>query len=385
MKFTEWISSFFGVGQDSIPVDQKELSCEETKLAIEVFAISSAINLIASAISKCEFKTYLKYAESKADEYYLWNIEPNKNQNSSQFLQALVTKLLYNNECLVLDVGGQLIIADSFYQNEYAVVENYFTSVTSGTMCFNRSFKMSEVLYFKLGDNDIRVLLSNVIKGYSNLTNMAMGKYNRSGGRKGILDIDATATGDKNFQTKFDDLMNVRFKSYFEAENAVLPLHKGYKYTEQGGEAGKKSSSEITDIVALTKEIFDKVAQAFKIPPSLLRGDISDIGSLTDNLLTFCIDPLVDMMSEETNRKRYGKVPYLSGSYLKIDTTCIRHIDLFSISVAFDKLIASGGYSINDLRVKCGDTKIEEGWADQHYITKNYEKIEALGQEVKGG
>jgi len=241
---------------------------------------------------------------------------------------------------------------------------------------------MSDVLYFKLGNTDTRALLSNLMIGYNNLVSMSMGKYKRSGGRKGILDIDATATGDKNFQTKFDDLMNNRFKKYFESENAVLPLHKGYKYEEQGGEGSKKSASEIVDITAITKEIFERVAQAFKIPTALLRGDIADIGATTDNFLTFCIDPLCDMTGEEINRKRFGKVAYLSGSYLRVDTTTIKHIDLFSVSEAFDKLIASGGYSIDELRVKSGDVALNTDFSRQHYITKNYQKIETLGQEA---
>jgi HK97 family phage portal protein len=210
---------------------------------------------------------------------------------------------------------------------------------------------------------------------------MSMDKYKRSGGRKGLLDINATAQGDKKFQERFDDLMNNRFKKYFEAENAVLPLYNGYTYKEQTGEAGKKSTSEISDIAVITKEIFERVAQGFKIPPALLRGDIADISEVTDNFLTFCIDTHVSMIAEETNRKRYGKEAFLEGSYMKVDTTCIKHIDIFSISEAFDKLIASGGYSIDELRVKSGDTPLNTEWSKKHWMTKNYDDIENL----KGG
>ncbi|MBU3153496.1 phage portal protein [Clostridium estertheticum] len=380
MKWNEWVRDFFG--GTTINLTQKIIGSTEQQLKIETFAIASAIDLIANSISKCNFKTYFKGNEFKGEDFYLWNVEPNKNQNSSQFLQELITNLLYENECLVLDINGQLIIADSFYQNEFAIVENYFTDVTSGTMSFDRSFKMSEVMYFKLGNNNIRSLLSGLIQGYDNLLDMSMTKYKKSGGRKGILDINATASGDKDFRSKLDVLMNKRFVSYFESENAVLPLENGFKYTENGGETSKKSTTEIADITAITREIFERVAQAFKIPTALLRGDIADIGATTDNFLTFCIDPLCDMLSEEANRKRFGKQAFLAGTYLKIDTTSIKHIDLFSISEPFDKLIASGGYSIDDLRIKAGDVPLNTAWSMQHVITKNYQKIETLGNEV---
>ncbi|EDS77260.1 phage portal protein, HK97 family [Clostridium botulinum C str. Eklund] len=380
MKVIDWIKDFFGLGKDTLYLTDKALK-QDVQLEIEAFAISSAVSFIANAISKCEFKTYIDGNEVKGDEYYLWNIEPNKNQNSSQFLQELISKLLLNNECLVIESNGQLIIADSFNQREYALVENIFENVSRKDFTFKRSFKMSEVLYFKYSNDDVQVLLSNLLKGYNNLLNMAIGKYRRSGGRKGILDIDATATGNKDFQTKFDDLMNNKFKRYFEAENAVLPLEKGYKYDEKNGDGNKKSTSEIVDISTITKEVFERVAQSLKIPPALLRGDIADVGKITENFLTFCIDPITDILSEEVNRKRYGKSSFLKGSYMKIDTTCIRHIDIFSVSEAFDKLIASGGYSIDELRIKAGDTDLNEDWSKKHWMTKNYSDIE----NVKGG
>lgn len=380
MGLINWVKDFFGIGQSTVYVNQKALSSQEAQLAIEDFAIISAISLIASAISKCEFKTYIKGNEIKGDEYYLWNYEPNKNQNSSQFLQELISKLLYYQECLVIEVNGQLIIADDFEQKEFAILENYFTNVTRGSLTFDRSFKMSEVLYFRLNYDDIQVLLSNLMKGYNNLLNMAIGKYKRSGGRKGTLDVNATAQGDKNFQQRFDDLMQNRFKTYFEAENAVLPLYNGYTYTEQNGEGNKKSTSEIVDISSITKEAFERAAQACRIPPALLKGDIADVEKITDNFLTFCIDPICSMASEEINRKRYGKAVLLE-SYLKIDTTCIRHIDIFSIAEKFDKLIASGGYSIDDLRVKAGDSPLNTEWSKKHWLTKNYSDI----KDVKGG
>jgi len=384
MKFLDWIKDFFGVDQSEAYVNQQAIASTEVQLAIEDFAICTAINLIAGAVSKCEFKTHLKNKNVKGDEYYLWNIEPNKNQNSSQFLQELVSKLIYYNEALVIEVNGQLIIADDFYQNEYAVVENTFVNISRGTMQFSRPFKMSEVLYFKYSNNEIKRLLSNLMKGYNNLLNMSIGKYKRSGGRKGVVKINQSAKGDKDFQEKMDDLFKNKFKSYFESENAVLLLQNGVDYDEKNGEGNKKSTSEIVDISSITKEAFERVAQALKIPPAVLRGDIADVEKATDNLLTFGIDPLCCLIQEEINRKRYGKA-VLTGSYLRIDTTCIKHIDVFAVSEKVDKLIASGTYSIDELRTKLGDTTLDVDWSVKHFMTKNYADINNLEGGDTGG
>lgn len=373
MKIVEFIRDFFG-SKSEILLNEK-MTDISTQIAVQEFAIETAINLISGCISKCEFQTFMNNKEIKEDEYYLWNYEPNKNQNSTEFIQELVSKLLRNNECLIVESNGQLIIADSFNQNEYALVENIFEDVTRKDFTFKRKFRMSEVLYFKLNNKDIRILLSSLMDSYDNLLNLAVGKYKRSGGRKGVIKLDSILKGDETKKKEIEDLFTRKFKNYFEAENAIVDLPKGVEYEEKNGEGSKKSTSELVDIQNLIKEAFERAAQAFKIPPSLLRGDIADIEKITDNFLTFCIDPIVDMISEEINRKRYGKTFVLNGTFIRIDTTCIKHIDIFAIAEKIDKLISTGMYSIDGLRRKVKDIALNEEWSGKHWITKNYSEI----------
>ena len=112
-----------------------------------------------------------------------------------------------------------------------------------------------------------------------------------------------------------------------------------------------------------------------------LLGDIADVEKVTDNFLTFCIDPLADLITEEIVRKRYGQEEFVKGRLLDVDTTSIKHIDLFSIANSFDKLVACGGYSIDELRRKARDSEIGEEWSQRHWMTKNYQHIEMAGLE----
>ncbi|GAB6169689.1 phage portal protein [Clostridium carnis] len=382
MKILDWFRDFFG-DKEVIYLDEKIASLS-TRIAIEEFAINIAINLIAGSISKCEFQTYMNGKKTKGDEYYIWNIEPNKNQNSTEFIQELITKLLYKNECLVIEHNGQLVIADSFNQKEYAVVENIFEDITRKDFTFQRTYRMSEVLYFKYNNKNTKSLFSNLMSNYNDLLELAIKKYKRSGGRKGVVELESIIKGDENRKKEIEDMFQRKFKNYFEAENAVLDLPKGVKYEEKNGDGNRKSTSDMVDIQNLIKEAFQRAAQAFKIPPPLLNGDIAGVQGVTDNYLTFSIDPIVDLLSEEANRKRYGKKAYLNGSYLKIDTTCIKHIDIFSIAEKIDKLISSGMYSIDELLEKIGDTPLNTEWSVKHWITKNYSEITKLDQEGGG-
>jgi len=90
------------------------------------------------------------------------------------------------------------------------------------------------------------------------------------------------------------------------------------------------------------------------------------------------------MLQEEINRKRSGYFEYSKGTYVEIDTKSIKHIDLLSVSTAIDKLIASGAFCINDIRKLVGEPIIDEPWAWQHWITKNYSSIEELLNSLGG-
>lgn len=389
MGLFDWLQGKL-LGNKSIEVSadtiESYLNSEDfSNLVMEEFLIHSAINLIANCISKCEFKTYNKNSEFIGEEYYKWNYEPNTNQNSSQFLQELVTRLLYNNECLVVESRGQLVIAESFTMQEYALSENIFSNVYRKGLTFNRSFRMSEVLYFKLNNDNIRKLLTGLCSGYNELLQDAVDKYQKAGGEKGTLNITAQATGirygDKSFEEVYEELMNNRFAKFFKSRNAVLPLFDGFTYTRQGSEQSKKSTSEVKDITDITDEILIKVAQAFNIPVSLLKGDIADVEKITKNFLTFCIDPITEMIAEEIMRKRYGLGELKKGNYIRIDTTCVMHIDIFEIAEKIDKLIASGMYCIDELRKKCGDAELGTEESQRHYITKNYAAMPKIGGE----
>ena len=386
MGFWNWIQGKM-LGGKSIEVtadtianyiDQERMS----RLVMEEFTIHAAINLIANCISKCEFKTFQSGKEFIGEESYKWNYEPNINQNSSQFIQELVTKLLYNNECLVVESNGQLIIAESYGSQEFALKETIFSGVSRKGFTYNRTFNMSDVLYFKLNNKNIRQMLKNLCNGYNQILNEAVEKYEKAGGEKGTLHIDAVAQGkkygEKSFEDVFEDLMNNRFKKFFNSRSAVLPLFDGFEYTKQAAEQSKKSTSEVKDITDLTEEILQTVARAFNIPVSLLKGDVSDVDKITKNFLTFCIDPICEMIATEINRKRYGKKLVQTGSYIKIDTTTIMHVDIFDIAEKIDKLIASGMYCIDELRKKLGDAELNTEESKKHFITKNYMDLSGL-------
>ena len=109
---------------------------------------------------------------------------------------------------------------------------------------------------------------------------------------------------------------------------------------------------------------------------------MADTKTAVDNLLTFCIDPLLDMITEAMNAVRYGK-RVLEGSCIEADTTAIKHVDALSIAGDLDKLISARIYNTNEIRRKIGEPKINEPWADEYVMTKNYEAVTGSGTSDK--
>ncbi len=386
LSFKKWLAGKLTGGEEKkklIEVDWPEFWGMLDNVYIRELAFWTCVNKIANALSKCEFRTFCDHREVKKAEYYLWNVEPNRNQNASAFLTKLIGKLYLENEALVIESAGQLFVADSFQKKVYALYDYQFSGVTLDDFTFGKTFYQTEVLYFQLNSVNMRQVVNLMYSSYNNLMQYAVNAYRKSRGSRGVLDIDGLAQAEDDFSETLQELMSTHFKRFFESENAVLPLYDGYKYTEL---QTKTYSNESTrDIKALADDIYDFTARAFSFPPSLAKGDVQDTEKATDELLTFCIDPLARLLEKEINRKRNGLSGCMAGNYLRIDTTAVKHIDIFEIAAPVDKLISSGTHTINDIRRIIGETPIDEEWADAHFITKNYSTVEEVLDSLGAG
>lgn len=353
------------------------------EIYLRELAFWTCVNKIANAVSKCEFKTFYRGKEAKEKEYYLWNVEPNQNQNATAFLNKLIGKLYRENEALVVEINNRLYVADAYSKEKFALKDYRFDGIVIDDYQLSESKYMSDVLFFELNSKDIRKLINGMYESYAKLFSYAQKAYTKSRGHKGILNIEAVAQESENFKKTFDDLMTNHFKNFFDKDNAVLPLFDGYGYQDISQNAKTYSTESTRDIKALADDIFEFTARGFSFPPSLAKGDVQDTSKAVDELLTFVIDPLCKMMQQEINRKRNGFTGFAAGNYIKIDTLAVKHIDIFDIATPVDKLISSGAFTINDIRKVIGEPMIEEEWADQHFITKNYSTIQDLLESME--
>lgn len=371
----------------------KEISIEQLidekavgELCATEYYLAVAISMIAAVFSKCTFRTCLNGKERKGEDYYRWNIEPNRNESGTELKKKIVEKLLRENECLIIEVGGRLYAADSYYiSKDNPLEEKVFSGVTVENQLIRRDFKMSQVIYIKNNNKDIRALINGVTEGYKRIAQQAAEDYEKANGHKGTLNIDTIAIGkqygDKSFSEVYEDLVNNRFKRYFNNKNAVLPLFEGFHYTEQAVKEQSKSEDKPADYDRMIQGVAGKVALAFHMSPKILTGDVEGMNDAVSMLLSFCIDPLKKTIESAINKTMYGK-EVLKDCYMWVDTSTILHIDLFAMAEKVDKIVASGIYCIDETREKAGDLPLNTPESRQHFMTKNYEKLEEI---QKGG
>ena len=358
----------------------------EDYVEIQAHALFTVIDLIATLLSKCEIKVYKSGKEYKKQMYDILNFQPNRNQNAVEWKKELFTKLLYKKAVLVVQKKDQFIIADS-YELEKKVMKDYvFSEVSVDDFTFVNQFSMKDVLYCRYENTLHDKYLQNIFQFYTKLMGIAANKYRRSGEEKGILKVSARAMGDPNYEETFKALMGDYFKEYFGKGNAILPLFEGSDYNAGTAESTKKYSNEITDVRAIFEDALIRAAQAYKVPPSLVRGDVASIKDSYDIMLTNCIDPLAEQVSKELSCKLFSSDQRINGCSIVIDTTNVKHNDLFDIASGADKLIASGAASIDEVRHHAGLKELNEPWSQQHYITKNYATADVIMNEgTEGG
>lgn len=382
---TDWLSKKVGNAE-------METISEEVKktLYFKELSLYIAKSYIANTISKCEFKVFENGTETQNELYYAFNVDPNPNQSSSQFLNMLVNKLYDNQDgVLVVPIKNKLYVAESFSIDERPLKENLFTGVTIEKHSFAKPFKASEVFYFKLDDKSVKKLLDGLYETYGKLFAVATAAYRKGNGQKYKLVLSQTQAGDKKFVEDFNTVIKSQLQSFIENDNAVYPQFKGQELVEF---AGKGQTSD--DVLKLRKEIFEVTAQALKIPLPMMYGNITNIQEIVKVFLTFCIDPLADMISEEITRKINTYDTWReSKKFVRVDTSRINHIDLLDVSEKAEKLISSGICSIDDLLLVLDREPLNTEFSRKHWITKNYSDItnemqtdkEVEQQEQTGG
>lgn len=353
------------------------------QIAFKELALFIGISYIANTLSKCEFKTFENGKETRGRLWYMLNVSPNPNQNSSQFINKMIEQYYYHGHALVVPhIDDNIYCADNFYVDDTNPLSgNTFTNVTFGAQTVNRNYRASDVFYIQLDNKNARGLVESLYQQYGALISQAISAYKRTNGAKYKLLLDQYRAGDPEFKKQYDEVIKNQLKTFFENDNAIYPQYRGFDLQEFS--QGNAKSAD--DIITMRKEIFDTTAQALKIPLTMMYGNITNMNDVVKVYLSICIDPLADMIGEEFTRKYYSFDEWQKGNRVEVDTSCINHVDILEVSDKLATVVSSGVTNIDELRKRLNLPELGTEFSTSHFITKNYALAEDFMSGAAGG
>lgn len=354
------------------------------KARLQVLFTDSALNSVASLIgenlAKTEFRFYKKnHDEVRNEEWYKWNVRPNVNQTASEFKAEIAKRLVTEGEILIIrNLSGDLLIADSFSISRHANISNEFTNVTVEDYSFPGKYTQDDAIYMRLIDDNELSIIRGVYDGYAMIFTHAVDSYMKGYAKKMKVHIDASFSNQPNAQEKIDDLFEKQFRSFMNAGNAVIPEYQGMQINDLGSTEGTVPAS---DIVSIRNDMYKTVASTFRVPLPLFDGseiNKNNYNELINAFISNALQPIIDIIESAIDFALYKKNDVIKGACMKVDMSRVKHIDIFNVANAAEKLISTGTMSIDEFRPYINLEPINEDWSRTHYITKNYTTVNLM-------
>lgn len=338
-------------------------------LSLKEYAIDLCAGYMARIFSQSSF-----LIDDKRWSYRL-NVKPNENQSGAEFWRDVIFRLFKEGEALViLSDNNMLLLADGFDEREYDLYPNSYHSVTVGSYTFKRVFKANEVLHFRLKNEKLRLFTESVYHDYEKLISNMFISSQISNQLRFKIKIPRMNLS-KSDSNANETLAKEYVKKISESAIVSLPTTESIDYEEVNNP--DKQSLSVSPLDEALWAFVDKIATMIGIPPVLLHGDVAGSSEAQRLFNINCLEPLNQLIENEINAKIFSESSYSDKKAVNI--LGANRPDVFDMAESIDKLISSGSFNRNEIRLLLGYPTVEG--LDEFVITKNYETNEPL----KGG
>lgn len=384
MTMRATIVDFLGnvLGEDGKPTGSKIFEAEERCRWMEVArSILESYCIAAIQMSTVRIYRSADAPEAADHESWLWNVSPNPNQSRAEFVSEMLHVALTDRDgALVVPITRsrqtQLWLADGYTIYEQPGREDRYEHISIGgsTEVARRSYRASEAYRFRLmpcpGWSD---LLTLAVKEYQELGAAAEAAFEDSNAMRYKLSTETPVSGnDKNMQ-RIAEYIDQSLKPFLKGDRGVLPVYKGFDLTRLAGASSAASWRRSEDIINIRKDMFDAVAACFRVPVSLLYGNTNNFEAVWTSFVTFCVDPIARSMADEVARKTLTEEEWMAGGRVVVDTSHIKHVDLFDVADKVEKLVGSSIDTPNEIRTFTGQRPVSAPGMDEYQRTKNFE------------
>ncbi len=360
---------------------------------IYTLAEAHAIDLIARTIAKCEIQTFelknKKIEETKGNLYWTLNLQPNYNENGTKFIYKLVTKLLTNKTALIIinkKVKTNLLyIADTYNASNDILYGKTFENITisddeGNSLPIKRIYNQNNSIYYSLKNEDIAKtsesfklntakILRSAEKSFIR-ANTGKWRLKNPGGQPTMIDIE---TKQPISYEKYKEKIT---EGLFNDEEAIVMLSEIFELIN----LNKDNNKNLTDFETIFIRTGNTVAQKWNIPLDIFWGNKTEKSTGNNDFITFAVDIYFELLEDGFNISLVGKESFLKGEYIQFNRTNLNHRDIMDSTTGIDKL-TSNRFSRNEINKLLKLPNIDEDWANEHALTKNYENVEGGAKE----
>lgn len=192
-------------------------------------------------------------------------------------------------------------------------------------------------------------------------------KLKKPGSQPTMIDIKT------NKPISYEDYIKKITDGLLSDEEAIIMLAESFDLLL----LNKDCKEGLEDYSNLAKRCGDAAAGHYHIPLDLFYGTKTEKSKANDDFISFCVDFYYSDIEDAFNAGLVGEESYINGERIQFNKYAIFHKDILDSATGIDKLI-SNTFSRNEINEFIGLPHIDEDWANEHNLTKNY-------ANVKGG
>jgi HK97 family phage portal protein len=357
---------------------------------LKTMAKNTVLDFVARTMSTLEVK--FKNKDDVDDWNYILNVRPNSDMSAATFWEKFFYRLLDENEVLVIFTeDNQMLIADDYYRQEYAVYEDTFSMVSVKNYTFKKVFKMSEVIFLQYNNEELEKFTKGLFDDYVELFGRILEISMRNNQIRGSVSIDTTGSlndekgkDGKSRSQRLQEYIDKVWNSFKTNSVAIVPKVKGFEYEEYTNKQGVSNQS-LEELNKMKSSLIDDIANAIGVPTALIYGEKAELDSNIKAFRQLCIAPLAKKLQDELMAKILTKSDYLKGERIKIVKVLPK--DILEYATQIDKIVSSGTFSRDEVRGSDGIDydPLPNGEGQLLIMTKNYQKVLEGGENENDG
>jgi HK97 family phage portal protein len=371
-----------------------EMFCSSTDAAMKVAAVYSAVKLIGEGVARLAL-SYQRYNSARScfvndydsPLYIALRLCPNRYMTSFDMWRASLQQVLLRGNAYLVpakDKSGEvpsltLVSPDCCV---FDICTKTYT-VTDAVNSINRVYRPEEIVHLRnigldggyTGVSTVQYMAQTL--GIIRLSDQNTANTLSNGGRmRGILSGNAGANVFADATTEQLKSVSNVVEENIRAGKTVIPVPSDMKFqpiTLSPADAKVLESKQTT---------IRDVARFFRVHPSLLYEDSNNTYKAAEvpnvMFLTQTLEPLLAQIEAEllvklVPRELWGR------RRIRFDREALYTTDLQTEANYFEKMLQTGVYTVNELRVKKGQAPIEGG--DTPLVSANLKGLDVLLQE----